>query len=758
MPPPDTDPDDSTLQVGPPATGAAGVGGVVHGLAPVIHNVGIRRGYRVLRNLNQPGGIDCPGCAWPESSSPHLAEFCENGAKAIAEEATRRRCDPAFFAHHSIESLADKSDYWLGQQGRLTDPMYRPPGATHYEPIGWDDAFAVIARHLRATQPERTAFYTSGRTSNEAAFLYQLFVREYGTNNLPDCSNMCHESSGRALHHMIGIGKGTVTLDDFDNAQLILVIGQNPGTNHPRMLSTLEQAKAAGATIVAINPLPEAGLLRFKNPQRPRGLIGRGTGLADHFLQIRVGGDLALFQLVNASLIEGGHVDEGFVLSHTSGYDDLAAALAGADRVALLAATGLTSAEVETFTGLVAAADRIVACWAMGLTQQRHAVATISELVNTLLLRGSIGKPGAGVGPVRGHSNVQGDRTMGIYDQPDEAFLAALDAEFGLSVPRKFGHDAVGAIVAMGRGDIDVFMSMGGNFAAAAPDTDVTVAGLNSCGLTVQVSTKLNRSHVACGREALILPCLGRTDVDRTGGRVQFVTVEDSMGEVHATQGSVERASTNLLSEVAIVCGIAAATNAGSPVPWSSFTSDYALIRERIERVLPDFAPFEERVIGGGRFQLPNPPRDSRTFNTNSGTAQLTVNKFEPIEIPDGRLLLQTVRSHDQFNTTIYGRNDRYRGIKDGRRVVFAHPVDLAQLGFGDGDMVDLVSEWTDHERRAVGFRVVAYPVARRTAAAYFPETNVLVPLGSTADVSRTPTSKSIIVRMEAATSDGGPG
>ncbi|HAS11074.1 MAG TPA: hypothetical protein DCS55_11255 [Acidimicrobiaceae bacterium] len=750
----DPSPEDDAAGIrveGPPAT-AAGIDGVRHGLEPVLRQVGVRRGVRILRDLNQPGGIDCPGCAWPDPDHASHAEFCENGAKAVAEEATRRRVDPTFFDRHPIAELAEASDWWLGQQGRITAPVHRPRGATHYQPISWDAAFAVIARHLQATTPDRAVFYTSGRTSNEAAFLYQLFARDLGTNNLPDCSNMCHESSGSALTPTIGIGKGTVRLQDFDDADVILIVGQNPGTNHPRMLSSLERAKERGATIVAINPMPEAGLLGFKNPQKVRGILGSGTGLADHHLAIRVGGDLALFQLVNAALVARGALDRDFVADRVDGLDALSSALADLDHTARLEATGLEQADVDLLVDLLAGTQRFITCWAMGLTQHRGSVPTIREIVNTHLLRGAIGLPGAGLCPVRGHSNVQGDRTMGIWEKPPAPFLDALAGEFGFDPPREHGLDTVDAIRAMARGEVDVFVGMGGNFVSAAPDTERTAAGLASCRLTVQVSTKLNKSHALCGEEALILPCLGRTEIDRTGGLVQSVTVEDSMGEVHATQGSVEPVSEHLRSEVDIVCAMAEAARPGSTIPWSSFAGDYARIRTRISRVVPGFERFEERIAGGARFALPNPPRDERSFATASGRAQLTVNEFEPVRIPEGRLLLQTVRSHDQFNTTIYGLDDRYRGITGGRRVVFCNAQDVADLGLADGDVVDLVSEWPgDDDRRAPSFRVVEYPIARRTAAAYFPEANVLVPVDSVATTSNTPTSKSIIVRLERA-------
>ena len=752
--PPEDDPghhiDVERVGVSDPRTTAAGFGGVRYGLEPVLRQVGVRRGARILRDLNQPGGVDCPGCAWPEREDPSHAEFCENGMKAVAEEATHRRVDPGFFARHPVAELAERSDWWLGQQGRITDPVHRPKGATHYQPISWPQAFAVIGRHLRETSPDRAVFYTSGRTSNEAAFLYQLFARALGTNNLPDCSNMCHESSGSALTPTSGIGKGPVRLDDFDAADVILIVGQNPGTNHPRMLTTLERAKERGATIVAVNPMPEAGLLGFRNPQKVRGMLGRGSGLADHHLPIRVGGDLALFQLVNAALVGRGAVDRSFVDDRVDGFAALQASFAGLDRAALLDATGLDQADVDLLVELLAGTQRFITCWAMGLTQHKGSVPTIREVANTHLLRGAIGLPGAGLCPVRGHSNVQGDRTMGLWEKPPAEFLDALATEFGFDPPREHGLDTVDAIRAMARGEVDVFVGMGGNFVSAAPDTDLTAAGLASCELTVQVSTKLNKSHALCGQEALILPCLGRTEIDRTGGLVQAVTVEDSMGEVHASQGSVEPVSPNLRSEVAIVCGVAEAALPGSTIPWSTLAGDYARVRQHISRVVPGFERFEERIAGGARFALPNKPRDERAFATPSGRAQLTVNDFEPIVIPDGRLLLQTVRSHDQFNTTIYGLDDRYRGITGGRRVVFCNVRDLEALGLADGDVVDIVSEWPgDADRRAPSFRVVEYPIARRTAAAYFPEANVLVPVGSVATGSNTPTSKSIIVRLE---------
>ncbi|MFI9002463.1 FdhF/YdeP family oxidoreductase [Streptomyces sp. NPDC053541] len=751
--PPAGDPVQDAPQVAAPQHAAAGLPAVAHTLRIAQAQMGVRRTARTLLKVNQKDGFDCPGCAWPEGDKRHVAEFCENGAKAVAEEATLRRVTPAFFAAHPVADLAERSGYWLGQQGRITHPMYLPEGADRYEAVSWERAFAIIAEELTAlSSPDEALFYTSGRTSNEAAFLLQLFAREFGTNNLPDCSNMCHESSGSALTETIGVGKGSVSLEDLHRADLIVVAGQNPGTNHPRMLSALEEAKAAGARIISVNPLPEAGLERFRNPQTPQGLL-RGTELTDLFLQIRIGGDQALFRLLNKLVLETpGAVDEEFVAAHTHGYEEFAAAAKAADWDETLAATGLSRAEIERALEMVLASERTIVCWAMGLTQHKHAVPTIREVVNFLLLRGNIGRPGAGVCPVRGHSNVQGDRTMGIFERPAPAFLDALDKEFGIVSPRHHGYDVVRSIRALRDGDAKVFFAMGGNFVGATPDTEVTEAAMRRARLTVHVSTKLNRSHAVTGRRALILPTLGRTDKDVQKGGRQFVTVEDSMGLVHASRGNLPQASPHLLSEPAIVARMARAVlGEESRTPWEEFEADYATIRDRIARVVPGFEDFNARLAANpGGFALPHAPRDERRFPTATGKANFTAAPVEYPAVPEGRLLLQTLRSHDQYNTTIYGLDDRYRGITGGRRVVLVHPEDAAALGFADGAYADLVSEWTDGtERRAPGFRVVHYPTARGCAAAYYPETNVLVPLESTADVSNTPASKSVIVRLE---------
>ncbi|OBA67997.1 hypothetical protein A5780_09230 [Nocardia sp. 852002-20019_SCH5090214] len=756
--PPTRDIDEAKLAVTPPEEQAAGVTAVAVALDRAVEQMGIVRTARTLTRVNQRHGFDCPGCAWPEPTGHRRpAEFCENGAKAVAEEATVRTVTPEFFATHSLDDLAGKTGYWLGQQGRLTHPMVLRPGDTHYSPIAWEQAYRLIADTLRGlASPDEAVFYTSGRTANETAFLYQLLVRSFGTNNLPDCSNMCHESSGAALTRSIGIGKGSVSIDDFAAADLIIVAGQNPGTNHPRMLSALSTAKAHGATVIAVNPLPETGLIGFRDPQTVKGFTS-GVTIADDFLQIRLGGDMALFQGLAKLLFDaedrapGTVVDRVFVDAHTAGFAEYEKHMRAVDLDEVVEATGLTREQLDRTAGLLARSKSTIICWAMGLTQQRHGVATIEEATNLLLLRGMIGKPGAGVCPVRGHSNVQGDRTMGIWEKMPESFLDALDSEFGITAPREHGWDTVDSIRAMRDGRARVFIGMGGNFVSATPDTEVTEAALRACELTVQISTKLNRSHVVDGRTALILPTLGRTDLDLQDGTRQQVSVEDSMSMVHLSTGRLQPVSDDLRSEVAIVCELAAELfGPDHPVPWERFRRDYDHIRDAIARVVPGCADYNRKVRGRNGFQLPHPPRDNREFRTASGKANFAVNDLHWPRIPQGRLLLQTLRSHDQYNTTIYGLDDRYRGIHNARRVVLVHPDDIAEFGFADGDLVDLISEFSDGvERRVTGFRIVGYATPRGNAAAYYPETNPLVPLDHVAERSNTPVSKAVVIRLE---------
>ncbi len=723
------------------------------------------KGAKTMLHANQVDGFDCPGCAWPDRDHRSTFEFCENGVKAVAAEATARRATPEVIAARTLTEWQAASDFELEALGRLTEPLRYDPASDRYQRTSWDEAFALIARELQALPgPNQAAFYTSGRTSNEAAFLYQLFVRQFGTNNFPDCSNMCHEPSGSAMRPTIGVGKGTVTLDDFELADLIFVFGQNPGTNHPRMLGELRRARQRGARIVSVNPLRERGLERFADPQNAVEMATGGSApISSHYVQLPVGGDLAFLTCLCKRVIELGALDRDFIAEHTTGFESLVAELDATPWDALLAAAGVPRETVDEIAQLYAQSPATIACWGMGITQHRDSVATIQMIVNLLLLRGQIGKPGAGVCPVRGHSNVQGDRTMGIWEAPPEGFLDRLGAEFGFEPPRAHGLDTVGTIEAMLAGQVKVFIAMGGNFAAATPDTAATWRGLQQCALTVHVATKFNRSHVIHGREALVLPCLGRTEIDVQATGPQSVTVEDSMSMVHLSAGMNAPASEHLLSEPMIVARMAAATLPRSTVPWLQLAGDYRLIRERIAAVLPDFAGFNERVAAPGGFRLRNTASE-RVWVTESGRAEFrsrplpaeTAHSQAQAARRDVRVFtLTTIRSHDQYNTTVYGHNDRYRGVQGERRVVFIHRDDLRDQGLKAGQWVDLVSLHVSpgdavEERRAERFLTVPYDIPRGCVAAYFPETNALVPLGSYADVARTPTSKSIPVTLQA--------
>lgn len=708
----------------------------------------VLKGAGTLLRANQPRGFDCPGCAWPDRNPHSTFEFCENGVKAVANEATSKRVTREFFAEHDVEWLARQDDHFLEAQGRLTEPMVYDAASGHYQPIGWDAAFATIASALNAlASPDEAIFYTSGRTSNEAAFLYQLFVREYGTNNLPDCSNMCHEASGVALTEQLGSGKGSVTLEDFELAEAIFIFGQNPGTNHPRMLGELRNASKRGCRIVAFNPLRERGLERFSNPQSPTEMLGGGsTRIASEYYQPRIGGDLAVATALAKVVVERDAVDRDFIAAHTLGFDTFAEALRATSWADLERESGLSRAQLEEAAQIYIDSNATILCWGMGITQHARSVATIQMLAALLLLRGNIGKPGAGPCPVRGHSNVQGDRTMGIHEQPSPAFLDRLGEVFNFQPPRKHGYDTIGAIEAMHDGRAKVFFAMGGNFAAATPDSARVHEALRRCELTVHVSTKLNRSHLVHGRQALILPCLGRTEIDLQADGPQAVTVEDSMSMVHLSSGMNPPASEHLLSEPAIVARLAAAALPRGRTPWLWLIEDYDRIRERIAQVIPGFEDFNQRVRVPGGFHLHHPGRE-RVFPTDSGKAGFF---FHPLaESPStAALQLMTVRSHDQYNTTVYGFDDRYRGVHGLRRVCFISTHDLQRLGMRDGEMVDITSLWRDGERTVTGFRLVEYDIPPGCLASYFPETNALVPLEHHAERARTPASKSIPVRL----------
>ncbi len=742
---------------------SAGIKGITTALGHAMRYMKPGEAVRTMFKLNQKGGIDCPGCAWPdpEDDRSKLGEYCENGIKAIAEEATKKSIGADFFAQHSVAELGQWSDFELGKSGRLAEPLFLPKGGTHYQPITWEEAFRKIATHLNGlASPDEAIFYTSGRTSNEAAFLYQLFVREYGTNNLPDCSNMCHESSGVGLSRTVGIGKGSVTLPDLYEAEVVMIMGQNPGTNHPRMLSALERCKENGGKIITVNPLPEAGLVKFTNPQRPLKMMRGGTTLTDLFLPVRINGDIALLKAIMLQLYyqemkaPGTVFDFDFISDKTEGYEALITGLKKHDFNDLVAQSGVPRDRVLAAAEMLRRKKKIIICWAMGLTQHENGVANIQEVVNLLLLKGAIGKPGAGTCPVRGHSNVQGDRTVGIWESPPDAFLDRLQERFGFAPPRKHGYSVVDAIEAMHQRKASVFFAMGGNFLSAAPDTDYTAQALRNCALTVQVSTKLNRSHLVHGEEALILPCLGRTNKDVQASGEQFVSVENSMGVVHTSRGVLPPPSDHLLSEPAIVAGLAKATlGERSTVDWGQMIDNYDHIRDAIEAVVPGFDDYNRRVREPGGFYLPNGAR-KQTFDTPSGKARFTVNALPDNELPEGELIMMTIRSHDQYNTTIYGLDDRYRGIYNERRVVLMNEADMADRGLAAQEVVDLIGTHGDMPRVAPRFLVVPYDIPRGCVATYFPEANVLVPIDTIAKGSKTPATKRVLVRIEKANSN----
>ncbi len=754
--------DPSKLKVTPPPETSAGIHAVTNALKHVYGKMGVVRGTRGLMNLNQKGGIDCQSCAWPDPEHRTMNEFCENGAKALADEGTRTKIGAEFFAEHSVADLAAREDFWLNGQGRLAEPLILREGGTHYEPISWDGAIGLIADKLKSlASPDEAVFYTSGRTSNEAAFLYQLFVRQFGTNNLPDCSNMCHESTSVALAESIGLGKATIRLEDFEKTDLVIVIGQNPGTNSPRMLSSLAAAKAAGARMIAVNPLPEVGLSSFADPNpqhgNPFGVLGlKPAKLADLHLPVRIGGDMAFIKGVMKILLErerevpGSVLDHEFVADCTVGFDEAAASLDAVGMDEIMAASGLSREQFAAAAEMILNARSFITCWAMGVTQHADAVATIQDIVNLHLMRGAIGKPGAGLCPVRGHSNVQGDRTMGIWEKMLPKFRENLETEFGFTSPKDDGFNTVESIAAMADGRAKVFFAMGGNFAAASPDTEAVSAALANCDLTVQVITKLNRTALTPGRTSIILPCLGRSEIDIQAGGEQFVSTESTMLNVQTSKGIFEPISEHLRSETWIVCELAKAVLTGrSSVDWAGMAANYDLIRDAISRVVPGCENYNERIREKGGFYMPNPPRE-RKFSTAAGKALFKASRLNAIDLPSGRLMLTTIRSHDQFNTTIYGLDDRYRGIDGHRRVIFMNAADIEKHGLVSGQSVDITSYFGDRERQVRGFTVVKYEIPEDCAAAYFPEANPLIPLESFAKRSFTPTSKCVVISVRA--------
>ncbi|MET0635845.1 MAG: FdhF/YdeP family oxidoreductase [Chitinophagaceae bacterium] len=717
------------------------------------------RGMKALFKMNQYEGFDCPSCAWPDPDDERSAvgEYCENGAKALAEEATSKRVTAKFFQENSVYDLAKLTDYEIGGMGRLTEPMYLPEGGTHYQPISWDDAFKKIASHLNALDsPDEAAFYTSGRTSNEASFVYQLFVREFGTNNMPDCSNMCHETSGTALGPVIGIGKGTILLDDLYDTDVIVIIGHNPGTNAPRLMSALEKGKKNGAKIIAINPLPEAGLMGFHNPQEISGIIGKGISFADLYLPVKLGGDMALLKAIELLLMDfekkspGEVFDQAFIKDKTVGYDAYAKQFENYNLEDLSEACGVSASALYEAAQMLAFKKRIIFCWGMGLTQQPNGVDLIREIVNLLLLKGSIGKPGAGLCPVRGHSNVQGNRTMMIVEQPTDAQLDRLQAVFGFNPPRKHGYDVVNSIKAMHEGKLKVFFSMGGNFLSATPDTTYTAEAMRKLDLTVLVSIKLNRGHLVHGKEAIILPTFSRSDIDKTNGEIQIISTENSMGGIRSSKGVLPPVSKDFINETHIVCRMAMATlGSRSVVNWQRYMDSYDAVRDDIEKCIPGFENYNVRLREKKGFYLPNAARYGQFITKEFGDrAPFTLTSIPKNVLAGDEYLMATTRSHDQFNTTIYGLDDRYRGIKNGRRVVFMNKKDIESGGFKDGDQVDLFNYDDGKERVAPLFVIVAYPIPERNTVTYFPETNVLISINNVVGESNMPAAKFVRIKI----------
>ena len=733
------------LRIGKPKKTAAGLVGVQKSFSIGLQEAGLKRTLQSMLTVNRFDGYDCPGCAWPDPDDHRSSfEFCENGAKAFATEATNKRVTPGKMKEISVTELSKLSDMELDKLGRITNPLFLREGEDHYEEIDWEGALRIIASSISTSDnPDETVFYTSGRASNEAAFLWGTLARQIGTNNLPDCSNMCHESSGVALSRSIGIGKGTVKLSCFEQADLILVMGQNPGTNHPRMLTALASCKENGGSVVSINPLEETAMKRFKHPQKPLHLIGRGTQIADDHLPVRIGGDAALLQGLAKTMLSQGGVDPDFISNNTIGFDDWKRHIESASWDDIVTLSGISRDRIEKVGTAIAKSKRMIICWAMGLTQHENSVAVIQEVANLLLAGGHFGKPGAGACPVRGHSNVQGDRTVGINHHPSEEFISSCEKETGINMPRKRGYDVVEFIQAALEGRVRTFMALGGNLVSAMSDTERVAKAISKIDLTVQISTKLNRSHLITGREALILPCLGRTERDPAG----FVTVENSMGLVHSSIGSLEPASEILLSEPEIISRLGSQLYPKGPLDWNAY-SDHEHTRYLISRCIPGFEDYNTKVRSRGGFYLPNGPRDGPTWNTPSGKAHFFCHDLPERDLQDGRYILMTVRSHDQYNTTIYGMDDRYRGIYNARRVVMMNIEDMREIGVSAGQEIDLTSHWEDRKIHSEKWKVVPYDIPRGNLCSYFPEANVLVPLESTAVDSNTPTSKWIEVSV----------
>ncbi len=745
------------LRLGEPSDYAAGGIAVQKAIEHLSKEMGPIRAWQAINKMNKKNGFDCPGCAWPDPDDKRsvLGEYCENGAKALAEEATRKKIGLPFFELYNITDLRRWSDFELGKSGRLTEPLITRDGKK-YSSIGWEEAFALIARHLKALDdPNKAIFYTSGRSSNEAAYLYGLLARRLGTNNLPDCSNMCHESSGVALSETLGIGKGSVTLDDFNHAEVIMIIGQNPGTNHPRMLTALQNAKKNGAKVITINPLAEAGLKKFKNPQKIEDWFTGGTQITDVHLQVKINEDITLLKSIMIALIDthksqGDVIDESFIKEKTEGYNALVEDLLQYSIPELIQKAGIAHAVFQQALDILIPAKKIIICWAMGLTQHKNGVENIKECVNLLLLKGSIGKKGAGTCPVRGHSNVQGDRTVGINHKIPTYLAHNIQTHYGFKPPMETGLDTVHSIKALHQEEAKIFMALGGNLLSAASDTDYTAKALQNGDLTVYVSTKLNRSHLYPGKIGLILPTLGRSEIDRSKNGTQYVSVENSMGVVHKSSGTLAPSSEKLKSEVSIICEIGHAIwGTKCEIPWRKYQTKYTNIRDSIEKVVKGFTGFNKRLASNALHYLPNNARVADFAKLPNGRAQFYNCTLPTHNLKENEFLLMSIRSHDQFNTTIYGLDDRYRGIYNERRVIFMHPNDIEKLGLKKEQLVDIYSHYNNKERIVRKFHVVPYNIPESNLAAYFPEINPVIPIDEFAYKSQTPISKSIRVTIK---------
>ncbi|WP_289644269.1 FdhF/YdeP family oxidoreductase [Maribacter aestuarii] len=743
------------IELKDPITHAAGFLGVREALKHTFKEMGVLRSMRALLDMNQKDGFDCPSCAWPDPEHPSpVAEYCENGAKALGDEATTSHIGATFFEKNSVEELSRLSDFELNKFGRLIEPMVLRPGKVHYEPISWEDSFELIASELKKlNNPDEAIFYTSGRSSNEAAFLYGMFARALGTNNLPDCSNMCHESSGVALGETLGIGKGSTTLEDLYEAEVIIIAGQNPGTNHPRMLSALEKCKQNGGKVISINPLEESGLVNFKNPQKVKGWLGSGEDMADIHLPVNINQDIPLIKLILKKLVASDEAskdvfDHEFIETYTEGYEALLNDLKNCDSSDLLRRSGVSEDKIDETVKLLANKSKIIICWAMGLTQHKNGVENIREFVNLLLLKGAIGKPNAGTCPVRGHSNVQGDRSVGIQHFVDKEMNERIEEYLGFTPPDHEGVDVVGSMKAMYEGKAKIFMCLGGNFLMAASDTEYTAKGIQNCDLTVQISTKLNRTHLITGKTALILPTIGRSEKDMKNGKLRHFTVENSMGRIRQSRGLLKPAASTIMSEPEIIANIGRAYFGDDhAMDWQALGTDYELIRSQIDNVAKGFENTKERSKGSG-YYLPNNVRELDFSMLPNGKAQFSINKLPDHNLKKDEYMLMTIRSHDQFNTTIYGLNDRYRGVYNARRVIFMNPLDMKARSFEKLDIVDITSTYDGITRTAHRFKIVPYNIPSGNLASYFPETNVIVPYNHFADRSKTPISKSIKVRL----------